>query len=68
MCSYNLINGTHSCENNVTLGHLKSPSGLNFTGWVLSDWGGAASTVGAALAGGVEYVVAGSSWLAGRGW
>ena len=26
------------CENNVTLGYLKKD--LNFTGWVMSDWGG----------------------------
>ena len=38
MCSYNLINGTFSCENAHTLtGHLKGK--LNFTGWVVSDWG-----------------------------
>ena len=38
MCSYNLINGTYSCENAHTLtGHLKGK--LNFTGWVVSDWG-----------------------------
>ena len=51
MCSYNRINGTHACENNVTLGHLKSPTGLNFSGHVLSDWGGVHSTVASALAG-----------------
>jgi beta-glucosidase len=38
MCSYNLINGTYSCENAQTLtGHLKGV--LNFSGWVVSDWG-----------------------------
>jgi len=38
MCSYNLINGTYSCENEHTLGgHLKSD--LGFAGWVMSDWG-----------------------------
>lgn len=51
MCSYNRVNGTYACENGVTLGDLKSPAGLNFTGWVLSDWGGTHSTVAAALAG-----------------
>jgi beta-glucosidase len=49
--SYNRINGTHACENSVTLGDLKSPKGLNFSGWVLSDWGGVHSTVPSALAG-----------------
>jgi beta-glucosidase len=51
MCSYNRINGTYACENSVTLGDLKSPSGLNFSGWVLSDWEGTHSTVAAANAG-----------------
>ena len=45
------MNGTYSCENPVTLGDLKSPAGLNFSGWVLSDWGGVHSTVPSALAG-----------------
>ena len=51
MCSYNRVNGTYACENAVTLGDLKNPRGLNFSGWVLSDWGGTHSTVAAALAG-----------------
>lgn len=51
MCSYNKINGTYSCENAVTLGDLKNPRGLNFSGWVLSDWEGTHSTAGALLAG-----------------
>jgi beta-glucosidase len=51
MCSYNLVNDTHACENAVTLGDLKSPRGLNFSGWVLSDWGGVHSTVPSALNG-----------------
>lgn len=39
MCSYNRIHDVYSCENPVTLGgHLKN--NLNFTGWVMSDWGG----------------------------
>ena len=38
MCSYNLVNGTYSCENKHTLTtHLKEA--LNFSGWVVSDWG-----------------------------
>ena len=49
MCSYNRINGVWSCENNVTLSELKRD--LNFTGWVMSDWGGTHSTVLAANAG-----------------
>mmetsp|Transcript_84350 Transcript_84350/g.188345 ORF Transcript_84350/g.188345 Transcript_84350/m.188345 type:complete len:743 (-) Transcript_84350:66-2294(-) len=37
MCSYNRLNGTYSCENSVTLGHLKKE--LGFNGFVMSDWG-----------------------------
>mmetsp|Transcript_57050 Transcript_57050/g.177032 ORF Transcript_57050/g.177032 Transcript_57050/m.177032 type:complete len:591 (-) Transcript_57050:39-1811(-) len=37
MCSYNRLNGTYSCENPVTLGHLKNE--LGFKGFVMSDWG-----------------------------
>ncbi len=51
MCSYNKINMTYSCENPVTLGDLKNPRGLNFSGFVLSDWEGTHSTVAAALSG-----------------
>ena len=45
------MNSTYACENNVTLGDLKNPAGLNLTGWVLSDGGGVHSTVPSALAG-----------------
>ena len=51
MCSYNRVAGTHACENAETLGDLKRPDGLNFSGWVLSDWGGVHSTIPSALAG-----------------
>ena len=50
MCSYNRVGsagggtGTYSCENNSTLGDLKRGSGLNYSGFVLSDWGGTHST------------------------
>lgn len=37
MCSYNRLNGTYSCENPTTLGHLKND--LGFKGFVMSDWG-----------------------------
>jgi len=37
MCSYNRLNGTFSCENPLTLGHLKNE--LKFQGFVMSDWG-----------------------------
>jgi len=51
MCSYNKVNGVYACENNATLGDLKSPTGLNFSGWVMSDWAATHSTVASALAG-----------------
>ena len=51
MCSYNKVNGAYACENNATLGALKSPQGLNFSGWVMSDWAATHSTVASALAG-----------------
>eukprot|EP01064_Diplonema_japonicum_P001745 TRINITY_DN1115_c0_g4_i1.p1 TRINITY_DN1115_c0_g4~~TRINITY_DN1115_c0_g4_i1.p1 ORF type:complete len:683 (+),score=194.66 TRINITY_DN1115_c0_g4_i1:52-2049(+) len=50
MCSYNLVNGVHACENNHTLNVLLKGK-LNFTGWVMSDWTATHSTVGSALGG-----------------
>ncbi len=50
MCSYNRINGVHSCENSYLLNEvLKQDWG--FKGWVMSDWGAVHSTVPAANAG-----------------
>jgi beta-glucosidase len=50
MCSYNLVNGEHSCENSYLLNEvLKKEWG--FKGWVLSDWWGTHSTAKAANAG-----------------
>jgi len=43
MCSYNLVNGTHSCENDELLQrHLKDIIG--FDGFVQSDWWATHST------------------------
>jgi beta-glucosidase len=50
MCSYNLVNGDHSCENDWLLNQVLKKD-FHFQGWVLSDWGGTHSTVKAALAG-----------------
>lgn len=37
MCSYNLVNGEHACENSETITQdLKGRMG--FSGWVMSDW------------------------------
>jgi len=50
MCSYNLVNGTWSCENSHLLSDiLKGDWG--FPGFVMSDWWAMHSTVAAALAG-----------------
>lgn len=50
MCSYNRVNGFHSCENSYLLTEvLKTDWG--FKGWVMSDWGATHSTVQAANAG-----------------
>jgi beta-glucosidase len=39
MCSYNKVNGNHSCENDWLLNQvLKKDWG--YRGWVMSDWGG----------------------------
>lgn len=63
MCSYNLIavdgaaNGERwSCENEVTLGHLKKT--LNFSGWVMSDWG---ATHSASIVEGLDQEMPGGS-------
>jgi len=50
MCSYNLVNGTYSCENSHLLSDvLKGDWG--FSGFVMSDWWATHSTVAAANAG-----------------
>ena len=50
MCSYNLINGYHACENSYLLRDvLKKDWG--FKGFVISDWDGTHSTVKASAAG-----------------
>lgn len=38
MCSYNLINGTHSCSSDSAMNKALKED-LNFTGFVTSDWG-----------------------------
>ena len=44
MCSYNLVNGEHACQNNGTLrGILRDR--LGFKGWVMSDWLATHSTI-----------------------
>jgi beta-glucosidase len=50
MCSYNLIDGDHGCENDYTLNQVLKKTWA-FPGFVISDWFGTHSTVKAALAG-----------------
>jgi len=46
MCSYNLINGEHACENSETITQdLKGRMG--FSGWVMSDWWALSTNKGA---------------------
>ncbi|KAJ6436278.1 beta-glucosidase [Purpureocillium lavendulum] len=50
MCSYNLVNRTHACENKLLLqGLLKDE--LDFQGYIVSDWGAQHSTAESANAG-----------------
>ncbi len=50
MCSYNIVNGKHACENDWLLTDvLKADWG--YKGYVMSDWGATHSTVAAALSG-----------------
>jgi beta-glucosidase len=50
MCSYNMVNGSYSCQNSQTLaGTLDAV--MNFKGFVMSDWGATHSTVASVDAG-----------------
>jgi beta-glucosidase len=50
MCSYNRINGDYACENTYNL-HDVLKKDWGYKGFVISDWGGAHSTVKASAAG-----------------
>ncbi|CCH45163.1 beta-glucosidase [Wickerhamomyces ciferrii] len=50
MCSYNRLNGTHSCENSHLLNYLLKEE-LGFQGFVVTDWTALHSGVEAAIAG-----------------
>ena len=49
MCGYNKVNNQWACENEVTLRLLKEQ--LNFSGWVMSDWGATHSLAASVSAG-----------------
>jgi beta-glucosidase len=50
MCSYNLYEGDHACENDYLLNEVLKKD-FKFKGWVVSDWGATHSTVKSALNG-----------------
>ncbi|MGN6375641.1 MAG: beta-glucosidase [Sphingomonas sp.] len=50
MCSYNLVNGKHACENPYLLNDVLRKD-WGYKGYVMSDWGAVHSTVDAANAG-----------------
>jgi beta-glucosidase len=50
MCSFNLLNGQHACENDYLLNQVLKKD-FGFKGWVVSDWETTHSTVKAANAG-----------------
>lgn len=50
MCSYNAVNGDYACENKYLLTDVLKKD-WNFSGFVLSDWGGTHSTIKASAAG-----------------
>ncbi|WP_348269164.1 glycoside hydrolase family 3 C-terminal domain-containing protein [Edaphobacter paludis] len=50
MCSYNLVEGDHACENDYLLNQTLKKD-FHFKGWVVSDWGATHSTVKSALNG-----------------
>ena len=50
MCSYNLVEGSHACENDYLLNQVLKKD-FKFKGWVVSDWEATHSTVPSALHG-----------------
>ncbi|KAK3941996.1 putative glycoside hydrolase [Diplogelasinospora grovesii] len=63
MCSYNKINGEHTCENEWTTNYLLKNE-LGFQGFVVSDWGAQHTTLGSAL-GGLDMAMPGDGSLWG---
>ncbi|KAJ7905655.1 putative beta-glucosidase [Mycena olivaceomarginata] len=60
MCSYNELNGTHSCADDHTLNYLLKTE-LGFQGSVISDWGGTWDTEASAL-GGLDISMPGTAF------
>ena len=63
MCSLNRINGAWACENEQAL-TVDLKGRMNFSGWVMSDWGGIHnSTPGGAQMAGVDQEQPGQDFL-----
>ncbi|KAF7338183.1 putative beta-glucosidase [Mycena venus] len=60
MCSYNEINGTHSCADDLTLNHMLKTE-LGYQGAVVSDWGGTWNTEASAI-GGLDVSMPGTAF------
>lgn len=60
MCSYNMVNGSHSCSDDYSLNRLLKEE-LNFQGSVISDWGGTWSNEESAL-GGLDVSMPGTAY------
>ena len=50
MCGFNRVNGVFACEDHALITDVLEGE-LGFDGYVMSDWGGAHTTIGAATAG-----------------
>ncbi|KAJ6051081.1 hypothetical protein N7460_001615 [Penicillium canescens] len=66
MCSYNRVNGSHSCQNSYLLNHLLKGE-LGFQGYVMSDWGATHSGV-ASVESGMDMTMPGGFTLYGEEW
>ncbi|KAJ5298613.1 uncharacterized protein N7443_006733 [Penicillium atrosanguineum] len=66
MCSYNRVNGSHSCQNSYLLNHLLKGE-LGFQGYVMSDWGATHSGV-ASVESGMDMTMPGGFTLYGELW
>lgn len=66
MCSYNRVNGSHSCQNSYVLNHLLKNE-LGFQGYVMSDWGATHGGV-ASVESGMDMTMPGGFTLYGELW
>ncbi|CAE6445428.1 unnamed protein product [Rhizoctonia solani] len=60
MCSYNRVNGSHGCEDDVTLNQILKGE-LDYQGYVMSDWYAHWTNEGAAL-GGMDMTMPGTGF------